>query len=59
MSVTFRGPSPVPMTLQVNGQQVHVLIEPRRTRAYLIRSLELLRSKHEPGPSRKHGNIPL
>ncbi len=29
------------------------------TRPMLIRSLELLRSKNEPRPTRKHGNIPL
>ncbi|HKX45683.1 MAG TPA: acyl-CoA carboxylase subunit beta [Planctomycetota bacterium] len=35
------------------------VVEARRTRPLLIRSLELLRSKHEPRPTRKHGNIPL
>ncbi|MFT7677917.1 MAG: propionyl-CoA carboxylase beta chain [Planctomycetota bacterium] len=35
------------------------VIEERDTRPYLIRSLELLRSKHESRPTRKHGNIPL
>ena len=35
------------------------VIEARTTRPYLIRSLELLRSKHEDKPVRKHGNIPL
>ncbi len=35
------------------------VIEASRTRPYLIRSLELLRSKHEEKPVRKHGNIPL
>ncbi len=35
------------------------VIEPRLTRPYLIRSLELLKSKVEPLPERKHGNIPL
>jgi len=35
------------------------VIEARRTRPYLIRSLELLKTKHEERPLRKHGNIPL
>jgi len=35
------------------------VIEARRTRPYLIRSLELLKTKHEERPVRKHGNIPL
>ena len=35
------------------------VIEAHTTRPYLIRSLELLRSKHEEKPVRKHGNIPL
>ena len=30
-----------------------------RTRPYLIRALEATLSKREPGPKRKHGNIPL
>jgi propionyl-CoA carboxylase beta chain len=35
------------------------VIEPRKTRPTLIRALELLRTKVEQGPVRKHGNIPL
>jgi acetyl-CoA carboxylase carboxyltransferase component len=35
------------------------VIEPRLTRPYLARALEALLSKREPGPKRKHGNIPL
>ena len=35
------------------------VIEASRTRPMLIRSLELLKSKHEERPVRKHGNIPL
>jgi propionyl-CoA carboxylase beta chain len=35
------------------------VIEARATRPLLIRSLELLKTKHEPRPPRKHGNIPL
>jgi propionyl-CoA carboxylase beta chain len=35
------------------------VIEPRRTRPYLVRALEMHLSKREPTPRRKHGNIPL
>ncbi len=35
------------------------VIDPRETRAILIQSLEMLRSKHAQSPRRKHGNIPL
>ncbi len=35
------------------------VIEPRRTRPYLIRALEMHLGKREPAPKRKHGNIPL
>jgi propionyl-CoA carboxylase beta chain len=35
------------------------VIEARQTRPQLIRALELLRTKHEEKPVRKHGNIPL
>ena len=35
------------------------VIEPRRTRPYLVRALEATLSKREPAPKRKHGNIPL
>jgi acetyl-CoA carboxylase carboxyltransferase component len=35
------------------------VIEPHTTRPLLIRSLELLKTKHEERPVRKHGNIPL
>jgi propionyl-CoA carboxylase beta chain len=35
------------------------VIEPGETRGLLIRSLELLKSKREERPARKHGNIPL
>ncbi|MEM6572450.1 MAG: carboxyl transferase domain-containing protein, partial [Planctomycetota bacterium] len=35
------------------------VIEASKTRPYLIRSLELLRTKREERPVRKHGNIPL
>ena len=35
------------------------VIEPRQTRPYLIRALEATLTKREPGPKRKHGNIPL
>jgi propionyl-CoA carboxylase beta chain len=35
------------------------VIEPRRTRPVLIDALEVSRTKAEPRPKRKHGNIPL
>jgi propionyl-CoA carboxylase beta chain len=35
------------------------VIEARKTRPMLIRALELLKTKHENRPVRKHGNIPL
>jgi len=35
------------------------VIDPAETRAVLIRSLELLRTKREDLPRRKHGNVPL
>ncbi len=35
------------------------VIEPRRTRPTLISALETARTKREPRPRRKHGNIPL
>jgi acetyl-CoA carboxylase carboxyltransferase component len=38
---------------------VDEVIEPRETRMKLIRALEMLRSKREHLPQKKHGNIPL
>jgi propionyl-CoA carboxylase beta chain len=35
------------------------VIEPEETRAWLTRALEASLTKREPGPRRKHGNIPL
>ncbi|HWW43657.1 MAG TPA: carboxyl transferase domain-containing protein [Acidimicrobiia bacterium] len=35
------------------------VIDPAETRAVLSRSLELLRTKREELPKRKHGNVPL
>jgi propionyl-CoA carboxylase beta chain len=35
------------------------VIEPRRTRAWLVSALETALTKREPKPKRKHGNIPL
>ena len=35
------------------------VIEPSRTRPVLIDALETTRTKREPRPARKHGNIPL
>lgn len=37
MSLTFRGPEGVPVTLFVNGKDVRVLIEPRRTLLSVLR----------------------
>ncbi|MFZ0493093.1 MAG: carboxyl transferase domain-containing protein, partial [Acidimicrobiia bacterium] len=38
---------------------VDEVIEPSQTRPRLIRSLDMLRTKRESLPSKKHGNIPL
>jgi propionyl-CoA carboxylase beta chain len=38
---------------------VDEVIEPRRTRPVLVDALETARTKDEPRPRRKHGNIPL
>lgn len=38
---------------------VDAVIEPRDTRARLIRALDMLRNKRETLPPKKHGNIPL
>ncbi|MFN7942478.1 MAG: acyl-CoA carboxylase subunit beta [Thermoanaerobaculia bacterium] len=35
------------------------VIEPRKTRAHLIRALRQLAGKRQPMPAKKHGNIPL
>jgi acetyl-CoA carboxylase carboxyltransferase component len=35
------------------------VIDPAETRAVLARSLDLLRTKREEQPRRKHGNVPL
>ncbi|MGE7388895.1 acyl-CoA carboxylase subunit beta [Streptomyces sp. NPDC004126] len=35
------------------------VIDPAETRSRLIDALEMLRGKHAPRPSRKHGNLPL
>ena len=35
------------------------VIDPRDTRRVLVRSLEMLRTKKESLPQRKHGNVPL
>jgi len=35
------------------------VIDPRDTRLKLIAGLEMLRTKVEPRPIRKHGNVPL
>jgi acetyl-CoA carboxylase carboxyltransferase component len=38
---------------------VDAVIEPQETRPALIRALKLARTKRQPLPARKHGNIPL
>ncbi|NLP37122.1 MAG: acyl-CoA carboxylase subunit beta [Firmicutes bacterium] len=38
---------------------VDAVIDPRETRSYLIRGLEMLATKQEDRPRKKHGNIPL
>jgi propionyl-CoA carboxylase beta subunit len=38
---------------------VDAVIEPRTTRARLVRALRILRHKRDTNPPRKHGNIPL
>lgn len=38
---------------------IDAVIMPRETRRWLIRSLELARTKRVAAPARKHGNIPL
>jgi propionyl-CoA carboxylase beta chain len=38
---------------------VDEIIEPRETRTKLIRSMEMLRTKRETLPPKKHGNGPL
>jgi acetyl-CoA carboxylase carboxyltransferase component len=35
------------------------VIDPRETRRVLVRALQMLRTKREQMPSRKHGNVPL
>ena len=35
------------------------VVDPAETRRLICRSLELLRSKREELPKRKHGNVPL
>jgi propionyl-CoA carboxylase beta chain len=38
---------------------VDEIIEPRETRPRLIAMLEILKSKRDTNPPKKHGNIPL
>jgi propionyl-CoA carboxylase beta chain len=35
------------------------VIDPRETRPYLIKALQMIRTKRPERPPRKHGNIPL
>ena len=39
--------------------RVDEVIDPADTRAVLVRSLDMLRTKKEQLPQRKHGNMPL
>ncbi|MFY0546400.1 acyl-CoA carboxylase subunit beta [Brevibacillus sp. H7] len=47
-----------PYVAAENGM-VDDVIDPRETRKYLKRSLEMLRNKRDERPAKKHGNIPL
>lgn len=38
---------------------IDAVIDPRQTRRYLVQALELLVTKRETRPTKKHGNIPL
>jgi propionyl-CoA carboxylase beta chain len=38
---------------------IDAIIQPRQTRARLIRALHMLRNKRQDNPPKKHGNIPL
>jgi acetyl-CoA carboxylase carboxyltransferase component len=38
---------------------VDSVIKPRETRPQLIKALRMLKNKHRPKPSKRHGNIPL
>ena len=38
---------------------IDAVIEPSRSREYIINALELLQNKREKNPAKKHGNIPL
>jgi propionyl-CoA carboxylase beta chain len=38
---------------------VDSVIPPSHTRAFVVKSLRMLRNKRETRPPRKHGNIPL
>jgi xanthine dehydrogenase YagT iron-sulfur-binding subunit len=47
MSLVFRGPDPVPVSLRVNGLEVQVSVEPRRTLLSVLREeLGLTGAKH-------------
>ena len=40
-------------------QLIDRIIDPQETRVYIFRAFEILESKKEPRPWRKHGNLPL
>jgi len=46
-------------TIAASRGYVDDIIEPARTRSVLLAHLRALETKHEDGPKRKHGNIPL
>jgi propionyl-CoA carboxylase beta chain len=54
----FRGKFANPYVAAERGF-VDAVIEPRQTRARIIRALRVLRNKKDTNPPRKHGNIPL
>ncbi len=47
------------ITRKAYGGYIDEVIEPRYTRARLIRALEMLKNKRDTNPPKKHGNIPL
>jgi propionyl-CoA carboxylase beta chain len=54
----FRAKFATPYVAAERGY-VDDVIEPRETRRRLTQALELLRTKRDQNPPRKHGNLPL
>jgi acetyl-CoA carboxylase carboxyltransferase component len=46
-------------TIAASRGYVDDVIEPAQTRSILLAHLRALSTKHQDGPKRKHGNIPL